>query len=80
MVVGILGRRKRDIFRRITFVVESLRSCNFIQNSDFGLSGGFLVSKLAAFSLEYPRVFVSASYDWCSTCSMMHIANFAVSA
>jgi hypothetical protein len=30
--------------------------------------------------LNYPPFFVSASYDWCSTCSVKHIANFAVSA
>jgi hypothetical protein len=36
------------------------------------------VDKFGLLDLKYPPIFISASNEWFSTCSVKHIANFAV--
>jgi hypothetical protein len=81
MVAGILERKKRDIFspgyfgcRELRDPVISLKTASSLQYRSL------LVYKFAPSDIKYPPIFVSASYDWYSTCSVKHIANFAVSA
>src|SRR3981189_1658722 len=43
----------------------------------FGFLQTLQVYQCAPLVLKYPRIFVFASYDWYSTCSVKDIANFA---
>jgi hypothetical protein len=81
MVVGILERKKRDIFSIGYF------GCRKPGDHVIPLKTPFLstievlgVDKFVLLDLKYPPLFVFASNEWCSTCSGKHIANFAVSA
>jgi hypothetical protein len=81
MVVGILERKKRDIFSTGYFGCRGLHDPVFSLETAFSLLRRTpLVDKFTLSGLKYPPIFISASNDWYATCSVKHIANFAVSA
>jgi hypothetical protein len=81
MVAGILERKKRDIFSGGYFRGRGLDDPIISRKTTISAPpGSFPLCRFTLFVLKYPPIFISASYDWCLTCCVNHIANFAVSA
>ena len=77
MVDGIFGRKKRYIFSAGYFGCRQHGSAELQINRQFCDVPDCHGVSIRSSDPKYPRVFVFASYDWCSTCSVKNIANFA---